>query len=116
MLEERGEFFPYAMKLTETGDIAMVGVSEGERRASAKILGKLYLGLNAERESLRATAVVSDVRIAAPAGGAIRVEIEHQDGAAIAVLLPYSKRPFGRGVTYGGLQTMLGNPKIWSDR
>jgi hypothetical protein len=115
MLEERGEFFPYAMKLTEGGDTAMVAVSEGERPASTEMLAKLYLGLNGERQTLRATAVVSDVRIAAPAGGAIRVEIEHRDGAAIAMLLPYSKKPFGRGVTYGDLQAMPGEPKIWSD-
>jgi hypothetical protein len=115
MLEERDEFIPYAMKLTEGGDTEVVAVSEGERPALTEILARLYLGLNAERQSLRATAVVSDVRIAAPTGGAIRVEIEHRDGAAIAVLLPYSKKPFGRGVTYGDLQAMPGEPKIWSE-
>jgi hypothetical protein len=114
MLEERGEFVPYAMKLTKGGDTEMVEADAGERPASSDMLARLYVGLNAERGSLRATAVVSDVRIAAPAGGAIRVEIEHED-ATIAMLLPYTKTGFGRGVTYGDVQAMPGEPKIWNE-
>jgi hypothetical protein len=115
MLDELGEFFPYAMKLTEGGNTALVAVYEDEILVSNEILANLYLGLNTERQSLRATAVVSDVQIAAPAGGAIRVEIEHCDGAVVDVLVPYAKKLLGRGITYGDQQAMPGEPKIWSD-
>jgi hypothetical protein len=115
MLDKRGEFFPYAVKLANGGEISMVAGDPGlgERPASTDVLEVLYTGLNSEKDSLRATAIVADVRISAPAGDAIQVEIEHREGIALAALLPYSKKRFGRGVTYGDLQAAPGQRRIW---
>jgi hypothetical protein len=104
MLEKHGEFYPYAVKRDP---------ELGDKPVSTEVLAVLYDGLSKQRESLRATAVVSDVRISSPAGDAIRVEIEHREGAVLVALLPYSKKRFGRGVTYGDLQASTGERHTW---
>ncbi len=45
--------------------------------------------------------IYSDVR--ATDSEAIRVDLEHSEGTAMAVLLPYTKKRFGRGIRYSAL-------------
>lgn len=115
MLDRRGEFYPYAVKLAIGGDIAMVAgdPGQGEHSRSTDVLPMLYEGLKSERETLRAAATVSDVRIDSPSSDAIRVEIEHREGLALGVFLPYAKKRLGRGLTYGDLQAAPGERRIW---
>jgi hypothetical protein len=118
-LTKHGEFFPYAISLSDEGEIAVVmghpGVG-GEHPRSSDVLDFLYQALMAKRDSIRAAAVVSDVRLREPAGDAIRVEIEHREGAVIAVLLPYAKKRFGRGITFGELIATAGERHFWQTR
>jgi hypothetical protein len=44
----------------------------------------------------------------------VHVELEHRDGQAIRVLLPYKRRRLRRGVDYGELGAAQGQPRIWS--
>jgi hypothetical protein len=114
MLERHGEFFPYAVKLTVGGDFEMVGATtEDEHPASADVLSKLYEGLTWERQTLRAAAIVADVRTGSSPSDAIRVEIEHREGIALAVLLTYTKKRLGRGVTFGTTDAAPGKRHIW---
>ena len=65
-------------------------------------------------DRLRAAAVIADVRL--PDGGdAIRVELEHTEGLALTVLLPYSKKRFGRGIDYAPLQAGAGTRHVWAN-
>jgi hypothetical protein len=43
---------------------------------------------------------------------AVRVELEHMDGVAIAVALPYAKKRF-RGVGYGDIRATSSTRAIW---
>jgi hypothetical protein len=43
-------------------------------------------------------------------GDAIRVDLEHVDGHALTVLLPYTK---GRQVDFGRLRAQPGRRQIW---
>jgi hypothetical protein len=43
----------------------------------------------------------------------VRVELEHREGQAIAVLLPYKKKRFGRGVEYLPLATGGAIQQVW---
>lgn len=65
-----------------------------------------------KRERIQAAAIVADV--STPEGDAIRVELEHVEGHALAVLLPYSRKRFGRGVNYGELRAQAGRPQVWA--
>jgi hypothetical protein len=117
MLDRHGEFYPYALKMTADGQTGMAAADpgEGDHPDSQTILSMLHQGLSSERDGLRATAMVSDVRIASAQSDAIRVEIEHREGVSVAVLLPYSKKRLGRGVTYGDLQAGSGDRRIWPE-
>jgi hypothetical protein len=55
---------------------------------------------------------VADVRVGE--SDAARVELEHRDGQAICVLLPYKRRRLRRGVDYGELGAAPAQPRIWS--
>lgn len=114
-LEKHGEFFPYAAAIGADGEpelIAARPAGGGERPASADVIDACLDALAAKRERIRAAAVVADVRTAD--GDAIRVELEHAEGQAIAVFVPYSKKRFGRGVDYGDLRAQPGRPQVWS--
>lgn len=64
------------------------------------------------RDHLRAAAVIADIRL--PDGAdAIRVELEHTEGPALTVLLPYSKKRFGKTIDYGQLSAATGTRHIW---
>jgi hypothetical protein len=43
----------------------------------------------------------------------VRVTLEHAEGIALTVLLPYKTRRFGRSVDYGDLQAGAAAAFIW---
>jgi len=115
-LAKSGEFYPYAFSMNLAGEIRMASAYEGsEHPKSTDLLQMLYEGLRAEAADLRGVAVVSDVRIKNPDGDAIRLEVEHREGIAIGVLLPYQvrKKLFGREVTYGEMRGSPAERRIW---
>jgi hypothetical protein len=112
MLARHGEFFPYAVAISATGETGLVtgDPGDGERPLSTDVLRVLIEGLRADRDSLRATAVVSDVRL--EDSNAIRVETEHREGQAFTTYLPYRRRRL-RGIRYGKPIHGLGEAQIW---
>lgn len=79
------------------------------------VLDALYEGLRNDRDRTRCYAVVACVRL----GGAdaVRVELEHADGIAITVALPYQiKGRFSRKVEYGDLRGGTGEHRLWEPR
>ncbi len=114
MLKEQGGFFPYAVALNESGRQEMIGADpgQGDRPASQDVRAMLIESLRGLRASLRASAVVSDVRSSDT--DAVRVELEHRDGHATAVFLPYTKQRLRRGVEYGEVVAGLASPQIWN--
>ena len=115
MLERHGEFYPYAVKVELDGQVGMAAgdPDNGEQPASTRILELLYAGLRSERDALRASAVVAGVKYGSPARDAIRVEIEHREGAHLAVYMPYSKKGLRRRVEYGALEAGPGESRVW---
>jgi hypothetical protein len=84
----------------------------GEHPNSADILQLLVEGLRAQRDALRAAATVSDVRLSG--SEAVSVEVEHEEGLAIAVLLPYRKKRLRGGIEYGETTAAPGGRKVWT--
>jgi len=114
MLDERGEFFPYAVGLDASNDVRMIAAEPdlGEAPPSEEVLALLIAGLRTGRDRLRAVGIVVDVRLSN--SDAIRVELEHSEGPAMAVLLPYTKKRFRRGVEYGELSAGAAAPAVWT--
>lgn len=114
-LAEHGEFFPYAAAIDERGEPELIAARPAEgggQPASADVIGACVEALAEKRERIQAAAVVADV--STPEGDAIRVELEHAEGHALAVLLPYSRKRFGRGVNYGELRAQAGRSQVWA--
>lgn len=111
MLAKHGEFYPYALSMSAGGEVAMVAADIGtENPASSDLLASLYEGFASRAQELRAAAIVSDVKLRS-GEDAIRVEVEHREGAALAVVVPYKKR--GRNLTYGNLAALPGERRVW---
>ncbi len=116
-LEKHGEFFPYAVVVRADSETEMVASRPDvtdDRPPSADVVTACRTTLAERRDQLRAAAVIADVRL--PGGeDAIRVELEHTEGPALTILLPYSKKRFGRGIEYGQLQAAAGTRHVWRD-
>jgi len=108
MLDQHGEFFPFAAAVSADGAPRLIGTDPGpnDRPASMEVLNQLVSGLRDQAGDLRAAALIADVRTGD--SDTVRVELEHRDGQAICVLLPYRKKRLRRGVDYGDLRAAPG--------
>lgn len=113
LLGERGEVVPFGVVRAADGQARMVAADIGQDDTPRRdaVLAALVEGVRGERELLRAVALVSDVR--AGDNDALRVDLEHREGTAMAVLLPYRLKRLRRGVEYGGLAACPARPTIW---
>jgi len=109
-LAQRGEFFPYAVVVRTDGQTEMVSGrpdAGNDRPASIDVIAACRTTLAERRDRLRAAAIVADVRL--PGGGnALQAELEHTEGPALTVQLPYTKKRFGRSIEYGQLSAGAG--------
>jgi hypothetical protein len=121
-LDVAGEFYPFAVALEEAGETRLVTpeVKTGPRSVAdvTEVFTLCWEALRAEAASLRAGAVVTNV--GGPDGDAIAVALEHRQGPALEVFLPYAaqgktggKRPPQKHL-YGELQAAPGQPRVWS--
>lgn len=113
-LERHGELFPYGMALGLDGETTAVAgdPGDGEHPSSLDVRAVLIDGLREQRDDLRAIALVSDVRLAG--SDAIRVELEHREGPAMAVLLPYRRSRLRKRLELGNLEAMAADPQVWT--
>jgi hypothetical protein len=114
MLAKHGALAPYAVSINEAGAIGVVAAQpESEQSTTVDVLATLYDGLRAQSAGLRAVGVACDVRLRGSGDDAIQVEVEHREGLAIAVVLPYKKKRFGGGIGYGNMSARPGQRRIW---
>ncbi|TME87273.1 MAG: hypothetical protein E6I43_03380 [Chloroflexi bacterium] len=114
-LTTHGEFFPYGVAMSREGQIALIaGYTGTERPPSTEVLDILYEGLRSKAEQNRGAAVVADVRLRGEEPDAIQVEVEHREGVALKVFLPYRKKRFGGGLETGPMRAEGGERRIWS--
>ncbi len=112
-LVKAGEFYPFAMRVATSGKQGLVAVDLGDDHPrSADLVAALVEALAHDATANRARAVVSDVRLSS-GSDAIHVELEHRDGIAIAVVLPYS-RAEGEPPSYGELGAVAAQQRTWT--
>jgi hypothetical protein len=120
MLDNHGEFYPFAAAVRSPGEIEMVAsASEEEHPDSSVLIESLYEGLarQAAAGEIRAAGVCADVRVIPPDStdntDAISVAIEHASGDPVEVFLPYAKKKL-RGVQYGELFAQAGVSRVFA--
>jgi hypothetical protein len=84
-----------------------------EHPVSVAVLKSLLNDFRRSRDDLRAVAICSDVRLPDSDSDAVRVQLEHQDGQAIAVLLPYKKRRSAQGIEYQDFRAARSHAQVW---
>jgi len=114
LLQRHAEFYPFGGTVSTDGEASLVGADPvlREHPASDQVLATLYQGARTRELSLRAAAFVADVR--ADGSDAVRVELEHREGAALVVLLPYTRSRFKRAVAFGLMSAASGKPRVWT--
>ena len=103
MLSQEGEFYPFALAMTEDGQVVAPQVTPSSDRPTAdEVAGLLLAQLQASRGGIRASALCSDVRIRNDEGDerdAIRIELEAPQADPLVVVVPYADQkldePFG---------------------
>jgi hypothetical protein len=111
-----GEFLPFGAAIGADGRTRLLAADPGlgEHPPSQLVLDSLLSGVRSETDALRAVALVADVRT--HDGDAIRIEVEHREGAALMVLVPYRLKRFGKRVTLGEMDVYEADPRIWVER
>ncbi|MEI8592670.1 hypothetical protein [Photobacterium sp. Hal280] len=95
LLSEYGEFFPYGGAMTPEGKIISVAAYGGdEHPASSEVIDMLHKAFHtaAKNKEYKATALVYDVRVQLANGkpsDALAIELDHESGYSIVVMLPY---------------------------
>lgn len=120
-LDDAGEFYPFAVTIAEVGRVGVLTpqVQTGPRAVAdvAEVFELCWTTLRGQADRARAAAVVTNV--GGPDGDAIAVALEHREGPAIEVFLPYvaqgktnGKKPPQRH-RFGELQAAPGQSRIW---
>jgi hypothetical protein len=109
MLEGQGAFYPFAVKLTDEGETEMVTAPAGAEDP----LTALTENLTAQRFELRAAAVAAAMHLQSLESDAVRVDLEHRDGAALTLIRPYSRKKLRKKIDWGDMQSMVVDPRIW---
>jgi hypothetical protein len=117
LLARNGEFFPFGITVSESGDVGMTAGDPGlgEQPASLAVLDTLYVGAASNRGSYRAVGFVAHVK--ADGSDAVRVEAEHRDGGPpLAILMPYVRKGLvNKAVNYGQMKAGAGERRIWTE-
>jgi hypothetical protein len=113
-LAKHGDFLPFGAVVTADGEVKLLAAHAGEGASSSRdLLAMLVDGARNQASSNRAVALVADALVERKQD-AIRIDIEHRDGHAIALALPYTKRRLGRGIEYGEMIAAEGMRRIWT--
>lgn len=116
MLAKSGEFFPFGASMRRDGQIVQNAAHTGsEHPPSQELIDLLTAAFqqDAAAGNLLAVGICLDVRVVAPGttekSDAICVRLEHADGEAIEIYVPYKKGWFGK-IKYGELFASRGKP------
>ena len=113
LLGKHGEFSPFGGFVTDQGEASLTAADPalGDHPDSDEVLASLYDGARTNAPNIRAAAFVADVR--ADGSDAVRVELEHQEGVVLVVLLPYTRSKFRKALTLGQMSVSQGEPRVW---
>jgi hypothetical protein len=74
----------------------------------------LIEGLISSRDRLRAVAVTAAVSLDGAGKTAIKIDLEHRDASAFAIVVPYKTKAFGKELKLGEMALYPGSRATWS--
>jgi len=113
LLGKNGQFYPFGASVSATGEASLTAADPGlvERQKPDQVLAGLYEGARASAADNRAAAFVVDVLV--NGSDAVRVELEHRDGIALVVLVPYEPSTHKRVPKFEQMSASPGEPQVW---
>ena len=117
-LNRDGEFYPYAAIVAANGELKSVAAVAGEQPDAGDLLLALHQELReqAAEGSIRASGIAADVTLTDPESGettdAVQVELDHADGDAVDVYVPYESS--ADGIKFGELVAAAGREPVFS--
>lgn len=116
-LAKASEFEPFA--LVADGDGRLLGTdwdtsALGKHPEVEDVLTAALVQLRHIGRTSRATALVVNTQLAKDRSDAVEVRLEHREGVAVVVLLPYKRARFGPAIEFGELSAFAGTPEIFS--
>ena len=115
-LDLEGSFIPFPMAIKADGVLAPIGMEQPVTPTPPDIVEVMdgLVGLFRERRgSIRALAIGADVLIPGEMMDAIEVRLEHQDGTAIKILVPYTIDSLDDMYLYDEPRIEAGDRIIW---
>ncbi len=91
-LDLGGDFIPFPMVVKADGELALIGAEQPvtpQPPDPREVIDGIVGLFRDRRDSIRALAVAADVEVPTEAMDAIEVRLEHRDGLAIKILVPY---------------------------
>ena len=116
-LDRNGEFIPFPMVVKSDGELVLIGLDQPASPtapASNEVISGIVTLFRERRDSIRALAIGADVTVPAEATDAIEVRLEHRDGLAITLLVPYQIDSLDDSYVYDEARVQAGNRVIWS--
>jgi hypothetical protein len=115
-LDQGGDFIPFPMVIKADGELALIGLEQPVTPSvpNAQNVMKGIVELFRERRgSIRALAIGADVQVPEEATDAIEVRLEHRDGLAVTVLVPYQIDSLDDTYIYDEARIQDGDRQIW---
>ena len=116
-LAESSEFDPFALVTNLDGRLLAADVdlsSLGKHPESDRIADATTNQLRSIATTIRCAALTVNTRLSEMKTDAIEVRIEHREGAALLVFLPYKRPRFGGGIDFGDLRAYPAASNIWT--
>ncbi len=109
----QGGFYPFGAAFTVEGALVLLdGDPElGDQPSTEDVLRSLHVGTEERADEYRSIALAADVADGDQTG--VRVEIEHRDGTALVVLVPYTVSP-DSGLAYGEMEGAVNARRVWA--
>jgi len=119
MLNQHGEFYPYAAALDSDGELNAVGTDlDDETPDVGELLLALHQGLReqAAEGAIRASGIAADVTLTDPDSGettdAVQVELDHADADAVDIFVPFETE--AEGIKFGELVAAEGREPVFA--
>lgn len=115
LLEKNGEFFPVGAALEAGADRAdYLGVMTddlGEQPESQAVLDRLYAAAATRGDAIAAAAFACDVSLV-DGRDAVRVEVEHREGPALQIVVPYRRDQADGTIAVGEMAISEGTGRL----
>ena len=115
-LDQNGDFIPFPMVVKADGELALIGLEQPVTPTipvASEVLDGIVTLFRDRRDSIRALAIGLDVQVPAEATDAIEVRLEHRDGIAITLLVPYQIDSLDDTYIYDEPRLQDGDRVIW---